>query len=142
MMCGGCVSRVKSLLSADDRVDSAVVNMLTETAAVKLKPEVAKANLVAESLAQRLTECGFPTKRRVSGMGVTENVKKWKENMLLVLSSTPCLEGSLDLLKKEYSNVINILFKFFCYILFLSIRLIDLFYCMLTILCFNYYFVV
>ncbi|GMY29070.1 copper-transporting ATPase PAA2, chloroplastic [Fagus crenata] len=79
MMCGGCVSRVKSLLSADDRVDSAVVNMLTETAAVKLKPEVAKANLVAESLAQRLTECGFPTKRRVSGMGVTENVKKWKE---------------------------------------------------------------
>ena len=53
--------------------------MLTETAAVKLKPEVVKANLVAESLAQRLTECGFPTKRRVSGMGVTENVKKWKE---------------------------------------------------------------
>uniref|UniRef100_A0A2N9GWQ0 HMA domain-containing protein n=1 Tax=Fagus sylvatica TaxID=28930 RepID=A0A2N9GWQ0_FAGSY len=44
MMCGGCVSRVKSLLSADDRVDSAVVNMLTETAVVKLKPEVAKAN--------------------------------------------------------------------------------------------------
>ncbi|GMY21850.1 copper-transporting atpase paa2, chloroplastic [Fagus crenata] len=54
--------------------------MLTETAAVKLKPEVAKANLVAESLAQRLTKCGFPMKRRVSGMGVTQNVKKWKEN--------------------------------------------------------------
>ena len=52
--------------------------MLTETAVVKLKPEVAKANLVAKSLAQRLTECGFPTKRRVSGMGVTEDLKKWK----------------------------------------------------------------
>nr|POE69257.1 copper-transporting atpase paa2, chloroplastic [Quercus suber] len=82
MMCGGCVSRVKSLLSADDRVDSVVVNMLTETAAVKLKPEVAKLDMaanVAESLAVKLTECGFPTKRRVSGMGVTENVKKWKD---------------------------------------------------------------
>ncbi|KAK7843253.1 copper-transporting atpase paa2 [Quercus suber] len=47
MMCGGCVSRVKSLLSADDRVDSVVVNMLTETAAVKLKPEVAKLDMAA-----------------------------------------------------------------------------------------------
>ncbi|GMY06565.1 copper-transporting atpase paa2, chloroplastic [Fagus crenata] len=44
MMCGGYVSRVKSLLSTDDRVDSTVVNMLTETAAVKLKPKVTKAN--------------------------------------------------------------------------------------------------
>ncbi|GMY27124.1 copper-transporting atpase paa2, chloroplastic [Fagus crenata] len=80
MMCGGCMSRVKLLLSVEDRVDSVVVNMLTETAAIKLKPKVAKANLVAESLAQRLMECGFPTNRRVSRMGVTEDVKKWKEN--------------------------------------------------------------
>lgn len=82
MMCGACVSRVKSLLSADDRVDSVVVNMLTETAAVRLKPEIADIDLaanVAENLARRLTECGFPTKRRVSGMGVAESVKKWKE---------------------------------------------------------------
>ena len=42
------------------------------------KSVVMKANLVAESLAQRLTKCGFPTKRRVSGMGVTEDLKKWK----------------------------------------------------------------
>lgn len=82
MMCGACVSRVKSVLSADDRVDSVVVNMLTETAAVKLKPETAEIDLsanVAENLARRLTECGFPTKRRVSGMGVAESVKNWKE---------------------------------------------------------------
>ncbi|KAI4337191.1 hypothetical protein L6164_015637 [Bauhinia variegata] len=47
MMCGACVSRVKSILSADERVDSVVVNMLTETAAIKLKKleeEVAEAS--------------------------------------------------------------------------------------------------
>lgn len=80
MMCGGCVSRVKSVLSADDRVESVVVNMLTETAAVKLNPRTHYPANVEESLARRLTECGFPTKRRrVSGMGVAENVKNWKE---------------------------------------------------------------
>lgn len=79
MMCGGCVARVKSVLMSDDRVASAVVNMLTETAAVKLKPEVEVMVDVAESLAKRLTESGFEAKRRVSGMGVAENVKKWKE---------------------------------------------------------------
>jgi Cu+-exporting ATPase len=52
--------------------------MLTETVAVKLKPKVTKANLDAESLAQRLMDCGFPTKRRVLGMRVTEDLKKWK----------------------------------------------------------------
>ncbi|CAK9168652.1 unnamed protein product [Ilex paraguariensis] len=81
MMCGACVSRVKSILSSDDRVDSVVVNMLTETAAaVKLKPEVfGTFGDVAEGLAKRLTECGFPANRRVSGLGVEEKVKKWKE---------------------------------------------------------------
>lgn len=83
MMCGGCVSRVKSVLSADERVDSVAVNMLTETAAIKLRPEVAADGVetVAESLAGRLTECGFASKRRASGMGVTESVRKWKETM-------------------------------------------------------------
>lgn len=86
MMCGGCVSRVRSVLSADERVESAAVNMLTETAAIKLKPEVAaeagfQAANVADSLARRLTECGFASKRRVSGAGVAENVRKWKEMM-------------------------------------------------------------
>ncbi|KAF4386329.1 hypothetical protein G4B88_003546 [Cannabis sativa] len=81
MMCGGCVSRVRSLLSSDERVDSVAVNMLTETAAIKLKSEVAvdDTGSVAESLARRLTECGFSSKRRESGRGVAENVRKWKE---------------------------------------------------------------
>nr|XP_016504617.1 PREDICTED: copper-transporting ATPase PAA2, chloroplastic-like [Nicotiana tabacum] len=79
MMCGACVTRVKSILSADDRVDSAVVNMLTETAAIKLKPEAGESFAAAEELAQRLTGCGFPTNKRSSGLGVDEKVKKWKE---------------------------------------------------------------
>ncbi|KAG6740474.1 hypothetical protein POTOM_055925 [Populus tomentosa] len=83
MMCGACVSRVKSILSADERVESAVVNMLTETAAVKLKPEALLVGEVSasigESLAKRLSECGFEAKKRVSGSGVAENVKKWKD---------------------------------------------------------------
>ncbi|KAF8032600.1 hypothetical protein BT93_D1499 [Corymbia citriodora subsp. variegata] len=85
MMCGSCVSRVKSLLSADARVESVVVNMLTQTAAVKLGPQGLggfgddSAAGVAESLATRLTECGFPSKRRSSKVGVAEDVKKWED---------------------------------------------------------------
>ncbi|CAL1390054.1 unnamed protein product [Linum trigynum] len=82
MMCGACVTRVKSVLSSDDRVESAVVNMLTETAAVKLRPEAVESDTptnLADSLARRLTDCGFESKRRVSGMGVAGNVKKWRE---------------------------------------------------------------
>lgn len=81
MMCGACVSRVKSILSADDRVESAVVNMVTETAALKLRPGVDEEGeeRVAEELAGRLVDCGFAAKRRSSGRGVGENVRKWKE---------------------------------------------------------------
>lgn len=76
MMCGACASRVKSILSSDARVDSAAVNMLTETAAIRLRTGDGG---VGEELARLLTECGFPSKPRVSGEGVGENVKKWKE---------------------------------------------------------------
>ncbi|KAJ8448781.1 hypothetical protein Cgig2_011402 [Carnegiea gigantea] len=69
MMCGACVSRVKGILSADERVESAVVNMLTETAAVRLKPEAAGGGSVAEDLAKRLSTCGFDAKPRVNGRG-------------------------------------------------------------------------
>ncbi|PSR93625.1 Copper-transporting ATPase [Actinidia chinensis var. chinensis] len=79
MMCGACVSRVKSILSSDDRVDSVVVNMLTETAAIRLKPEIT--GNVAEDFTRKLTECGFPAKTRVSGSGIEEKVRKWKESV-------------------------------------------------------------
>ncbi|KAJ0592196.1 putative P-type Cu(2+) transporter [Helianthus annuus] len=79
MMCGACVSRVKSILSSDPRVESVVVNMLTETAAVRLKDDVAVAT--AEELGRKLTECGFPAKRRAAGLGIEEKVRKWKETV-------------------------------------------------------------
>lgn len=81
MMCGACVSRVKSILVSDLRVDSAVVNMLTETAAIKLKSEGYAADDVAEEVARKLTECGFPAKRRAAGAGVEEKVKRWRESV-------------------------------------------------------------
>ncbi|KAF7150897.1 hypothetical protein RHSIM_Rhsim02G0200800 [Rhododendron simsii] len=77
MMCAGCASRVRSILSSDHRVDSVAVNLLTATAAVQLR-EIGR-NAVGEELARRLTECGFPTETRVSGAGVEEKVRKWKE---------------------------------------------------------------
>ncbi|KAK9131382.1 hypothetical protein Sjap_011869 [Stephania japonica] len=82
MMCGACAARVKSILTSDDRVDSAAVNMLTETAAIRLRSEGlvgSGGGGVGDELARRLTECGFPAKRRESGLGIGENVRKWKE---------------------------------------------------------------
>lgn len=78
-MCGACAARVRSILSADDRVDSAAVNMLTETAAVRLGTSGDEPERVAEELAERLAQCGFPSKRRRTGLGVQENVRKWRE---------------------------------------------------------------
>ncbi|GAB2275893.1 Copper-transporting ATPase paa2, chloroplastic [Dionaea muscipula] len=82
MMCGSCVSRVKTVLCADGRVESVVVNILTETAAIRLRgpgKDGESLDDVAERLARRLTECGFEAKQRVSGNGMGERVRKWKE---------------------------------------------------------------
>ncbi|XP_071737071.1 copper-transporting ATPase PAA2, chloroplastic-like [Rutidosis leptorrhynchoides] len=82
MMCGACVSRVKSILSSDARVESVVVNMLTETAAIKLTGDTAVSGVnAAEEFARKLTECGFPSKKRASGLGIEEKVRKWKETV-------------------------------------------------------------
>lgn len=65
MMCGGCVARVRSLLTSQEFVDTAAVNMLTETAAVRFRPEVDRsAESLGSELAAHLTTCGFPSKRR------------------------------------------------------------------------------
>ncbi|GKC36121.1 copper-transporting ATPase PAA2, chloroplastic [Tanacetum coccineum] len=82
MMCGACVTRVKSILSSDARVESCVVNMLTETAAVKVKDDVDGGDDVADELGRKLTECGFPSKKRASGLGIEEKVKKWRESVV------------------------------------------------------------
>nr|CAD1838015.1 unnamed protein product [Ananas comosus var. bracteatus] len=93
MMCGACASRVRSILAADERVESAVVNMLMETAAVRLRTgAAAEEEAVAEELAARLTECGFPSRRRTrSGSGVGENVRKLKE---MAQRKGSCLRGA------------------------------------------------
>lgn len=39
-MCGACASRVRTILVSDQRVESAAVNMLAETAAVRLRPGI------------------------------------------------------------------------------------------------------
>ncbi|KAJ6844959.1 copper-transporting ATPase PAA2, chloroplastic [Iris pallida] len=80
MMCGACAARVRSALSADARVESAAVNAVTDTAAVRLRAgQEEGAEQVAEELAGRLTEIGFPSRRRGAGGGVGERVRKWRE---------------------------------------------------------------
>ncbi|KAI9012234.1 E1-E2 ATPase-domain-containing protein [Hyaloraphidium curvatum] len=57
MKCAGCAANVKKALAADDRVASATVNLLTHTAAVRLKGGTADA---ASALAKLLTARGYP----------------------------------------------------------------------------------
>lgn len=82
MMCGACVTRVKSIIASDERVDSVVVNMLTETAAIKLKDGGEQSYPdVAEELAKKVTASGFDARKRPSGIGVEAKVKKWRETV-------------------------------------------------------------
>ncbi|MCO5596577.1 hypothetical protein L7F22_050642 [Adiantum nelumboides] len=74
MMCGGCVARVRNVLKAQPNVDEVAVNMITETAVVRTSPSSLSSSSAtadvdsvafAESLAARLTDCGFPSKQRM-----------------------------------------------------------------------------
>nr|ABF94279.1 copper-translocating P-type ATPase family protein, expressed [Oryza sativa Japonica Group] len=78
MMCGGCAARVRTILAADERVETAAVNLLAESAAVRLRsPEPA----AGKELAARLTECGFPSVARRGGAasGASDSARKWRE---------------------------------------------------------------
>uniref|UniRef100_A0A0E0CW34 HMA domain-containing protein n=1 Tax=Oryza meridionalis TaxID=40149 RepID=A0A0E0CW34_9ORYZ len=78
MMCGGCAARVRTILAADERVETAAVNLLAESAAVRLRsPEPA----AGQELAARLTECGFPSVARRGGAasGASDSARKWRE---------------------------------------------------------------
>ncbi|BFI43191.1 hypothetical protein MPTK2_8g15930 [Marchantia polymorpha subsp. ruderalis] len=82
MMCGGCVARVRNLLSADDRVNTVAVNMITETAAIRLKPSSLAAEdklKVGGELASFLTGCGFTSKPRPAGKAEGSVHKKREE---------------------------------------------------------------
>ncbi len=61
MMCAGCVSTVEKKLTQCDGVLSATVNLVTEVAAVSCTGEVD-----GETLAQILTDAGYPSKLRQS----------------------------------------------------------------------------
>uniref|UniRef100_A0A453IWY3 HMA domain-containing protein n=1 Tax=Aegilops tauschii subsp. strangulata TaxID=200361 RepID=A0A453IWY3_AEGTS len=78
MMCGGCAARVRSILAADARVENAAVNLLAESAAVRLRSPAPGAG---EELAERLTVCGFPSAARRGGAaaGAAESALKWRE---------------------------------------------------------------
>ncbi|XP_002974620.2 copper-transporting ATPase PAA2, chloroplastic [Selaginella moellendorffii] len=78
MMCGGCVARVRGQLMQDYRVESAAVNLLTETAAVKLRPGCGKQ--VGSELADLLTGSGFPASLR-SGKGQDDNAGRKIEEL-------------------------------------------------------------
>ncbi|XP_040378524.1 copper-transporting ATPase PAA2, chloroplastic [Oryza brachyantha] len=78
MMCGGCAARVRTILASDERVETAAVNLLAESAAVRLRsPEPG----AGQELAARLTECGFPSVARRGGAasGAGDSARKWKE---------------------------------------------------------------
>uniref|UniRef100_A0A0E0K9J8 HMA domain-containing protein n=1 Tax=Oryza punctata TaxID=4537 RepID=A0A0E0K9J8_ORYPU len=78
MMCGGCAARVRTILAGDERVETAAVNLLAESAAVRLRsPEPG----AGEELAARLTECGFPSVARRAGAasGASDSARKWRE---------------------------------------------------------------
>eukprot|EP00850_Spirogloea_muscicola_P017582 SM000152S01570 [mRNA] locus=s152:209646:217869:- [translate_table: standard] len=71
MMCGGCAGAVRSILSSHPLVTSASVNLLTETAAVKVRTAAPVANDGSEELAALLTERGFSSRVRM-GLAVGE----------------------------------------------------------------------
>ena len=78
MMCGGCVARVRNLLLSHEQVQSAAVNMLTETAAICLYPPPAgHRESLGTELAAHLTTSGFPSQQRdVASVGGSVGEKR------------------------------------------------------------------
>ena len=54
MKCGGCSASVKRILLSNEAVQHAAVNLLTETAVVKLKPAESSAEKAAELLTAKV----------------------------------------------------------------------------------------
>lgn len=66
MKCAGCVKAVERQLEQNSGVVSACVNLITEVAVVKYKT----AKLTPETLAEKLTKTGFPSKPRASDRSI------------------------------------------------------------------------
>ena len=62
MKCGGCSASVKRILLSNEGVEHAAVNLLTETAVVKLRPAEGSAEQAAELLTHKVRPChqSFP----------------------------------------------------------------------------------
>ena len=54
MKCGGCTASVKRILLSNEGVQHAAVNLLTETAVVKLRPAESSAEKAAELLTAKV----------------------------------------------------------------------------------------
>ncbi|NJK55555.1 MAG: copper-translocating P-type ATPase [Pleurocapsa sp. SU_5_0] len=66
MKCAGCVKAVERQLEQNSAVVSACVNLITEVAVVKYQA----ANITPETLAEKLTKTGFPSKLRESDRSI------------------------------------------------------------------------
>lgn len=66
MKCAGCVKAVERQLEQNSGVVSACVNLITEVAVVKYQT----AKLTPETLAEKLTKTGFPSKPRASDRSI------------------------------------------------------------------------
>jgi Cu2+-exporting ATPase len=66
MKCAGCVKAVERQLEQNSGVVSACVNLITEVAVVKYQAE----NIAPETLVEKLTKTGFPSKLRASDRSI------------------------------------------------------------------------
>ncbi|MEY2831231.1 MAG: hypothetical protein RLZZ574_489, partial [Cyanobacteriota bacterium] len=66
MKCAGCVKAVERQLEQNLGVVSACVNLITEVAVVKYQAE----NIAPETLVEKLTKTGFPSKLRASDRSI------------------------------------------------------------------------
>ena len=57
MKCGGCSASVKRILLSNEGVQHAAVNLLTETAVVKLRPSGCSAEQAAALLTDKVPHC-------------------------------------------------------------------------------------
>ncbi|MBD0268859.1 MAG: cation-translocating P-type ATPase, partial [Cyanobacteria bacterium Co-bin8] len=76
MKCAGCVRAVEKQLNGCEGVLSATVNLVTEVAVVEME----KGKVAPETLAERVSEAGFPTQPRTSDGGDgTAGLAHWVE---------------------------------------------------------------
>ena len=75
MKCAGCVKAVERQLQQNPGVISACVNLITEVAVVEYQPE----HIQPATLADKLTQTGFPTEIRPQNHSILEKAEQAKE---------------------------------------------------------------